>query len=85
MFTFAPAIKPGVDMPVPPFATERGSVRLLLPRGIHVLEDVHAWRLFPAVAELLKKSCPTEQVDGSEAPTETGRVTGIEEKSGLRA
>jgi hypothetical protein len=79
---FVPAINPGVAVPVPPFATDSGKVKLA-PMGLQVFVEVQELRLLPACAELLKNNCPTTQVEGNAVPTLTGRVTGIVEKSGF--
>ena len=59
MLTFAPAMRLGVDVPVPPFATDKGSVSGVLPMTLQMFVAVHPKILPPGAAELLKKSCPT--------------------------
>lgn len=73
--TFAPATRLGVAVPVPPFATGSGEVRVAPPITVQVLAEVHPYRLLPAEAVLLKNSWPTEQVEGSEVPTLTAEPT----------
>jgi hypothetical protein len=73
-----------VEVPVPPFATDKGVIKLA-PTELQVLAEVQEERLFPGVAALLKNNCPTTHVVGRDVPTVTGLVTGIAEKSGFRA
>jgi hypothetical protein len=69
--------------PVPP-CPEPDPEPEALASAVHTLTAVQPYKLEPAGAELLKKSCPNWQLDGSEAPTVTGRVNGWLEKSALR-
>ena len=54
------------------------------PSSVQILAAVQPNKFEPAGAAVLKASCPTTQVEGSDAVTVAGSVTGSEEKSGFR-
>jgi hypothetical protein len=61
---------------LPGLITTCGVLTLALASGVHVFVAVHPYKLEPGAAVVLKNNCPTSHVDGSDAPTETGRVDG---------